>query len=85
MLPLSLPSARFEIKANECFARGQGRQLLADAEVEEGLQKVPAPLRRALMPFQREGVMFGLARRGRVLIADEMGEYLYFLNCSLTY
>jgi hypothetical protein len=25
------------------------------------------------MPFQRDGVQYGLARRGRVLIADEMG------------
>jgi SNF2 family DNA or RNA helicase len=34
---------------------------------------MPASLRGALMPFQRDGVQYGLARRGRVLIADEMG------------
>jgi SNF2 family DNA or RNA helicase len=34
---------------------------------------MPLSLRCALMPFQRAGVQFGLARRGRVLIADEMG------------
>lgn len=34
---------------------------------------MPAFLERALLPFQREGVRFGLARGGRCLIADEMG------------
>jgi hypothetical protein len=34
---------------------------------------MPAPLQRALLPFQREGVRFGLARGGRCLLADEMG------------
>jgi SNF2 family DNA or RNA helicase len=34
---------------------------------------MPASLRGALMPFQLQGVQYGLARRGRVLIADEMG------------
>lgn len=34
---------------------------------------MPAALRAALLPFQREGVRYGLARRGRVLLADEMG------------
>jgi SNF2 family DNA or RNA helicase len=34
---------------------------------------MPAALRSALLPFQREGVRYGLARRGRVLLADEMG------------
>lgn len=30
-------------------------------------------LERALLPFQRQGVRFGLERGGRCLIADEMG------------
>ena len=34
---------------------------------------MPAFLEAALLPFQREGVLFGLARGGRCLIADEMG------------
>lgn len=34
---------------------------------------MPAALAAALLPFQREGVRFGLRRGGRVLIADEMG------------
>ena len=30
-------------------------------------------LQTALLPFQRDGVLFGLRRGGRVLIGDEMG------------
>ena len=44
-----------------------------DAEVELRYHAMPASLERALLPFQREGVRFGLRRRGRALIADEMG------------
>ena len=36
-------------------------------------KKLPEYLRLHLMEFQREGVLFGLARNGRVLIGDEMG------------
>jgi hypothetical protein len=41
-----------------------------DALMEQGL---PRGLRRALLPFQWEGVRYGLRRGGRCLIADEMG------------
>ncbi len=34
---------------------------------------MPAPLAKALLPFQREGVRFGVQRKGRLLLADEMG------------
>lgn len=34
---------------------------------------MPPSLERALLPFQRQGVRFGLERGGRCLIADEMG------------
>ena len=37
------------------------------------MQRMPAPLAQALLPFQREGVRFGVQRRGRLLLADEMG------------
>ncbi len=37
------------------------------------LAGIPSRLRDALLDFQIEGVLFGLAREGRVLIADEMG------------
>lgn len=41
-----------------------------DALMEQGL---PAGLRKMLLPFQWEGVRYGLRRGGRCLIADEMG------------
>ncbi len=37
------------------------------------LAGIPPRLRDALLDFQIEGVLFGLTREGRVLIADEMG------------
>ena len=45
----------------------------SDAEVELRYAAMPVSLERALLPFQREGVRFGLRRKGRALIADEMG------------
>lgn len=49
------------------------RGCASPSEVDERWASMPAPLRNALLPFQTEGVRFGLARHGRVLIADEMG------------
>ncbi|XP_063829169.1 SWI/SNF-related matrix-associated actin-dependent regulator of chromatin subfamily A-like protein 1 [Ostrinia nubilalis] len=37
------------------------------------LTPVEATLRHKLMPFQEQGVRFGIARRGRCMIADDMG------------
>ena len=37
------------------------------------LNSLPVHIRDSLLPFQREGVLFGLSRHGRVLIGDEMG------------
>ncbi|XP_049876323.1 SWI/SNF-related matrix-associated actin-dependent regulator of chromatin subfamily A-like protein 1 [Pectinophora gossypiella] len=37
------------------------------------LSPVEATLKHKLMPFQEEGVRFGIARRGRCMIADDMG------------
>ncbi|XP_075980389.1 SWI/SNF-related matrix-associated actin-dependent regulator of chromatin subfamily A-like protein 1 [Anticarsia gemmatalis] len=37
------------------------------------LSPIEATLRRKLMPFQEEGVRFGISRRGRCMIADDMG------------
>lgn len=37
------------------------------------LYKLPVGLRETLLPFQRDGVLYGLRRNGRCLIADEMG------------
>ncbi|KXZ49817.1 hypothetical protein GPECTOR_19g268 [Gonium pectorale] len=53
--------------------RGQFRQRASASEVSARLARMPPSLRAALMPFQRQGVEFGVARGGRCLIADEMG------------
>ena len=42
-------------------------------EALDPLHRVPRSLREALLPFQERGVRFALERRGRCLIADEMG------------
>jgi SNF2 family DNA or RNA helicase len=47
--------------------------LLTPKEVDQRYSRLPSGLAHALLPFQREGVRFGLARAGRCLIADEMG------------
>ncbi|KAJ8255980.1 hypothetical protein COCON_G00198440 [Conger conger] len=44
-----------------------------EREQESQLLGLPLKLRQRLMPFQREGVKFALARDGRCMIADEMG------------
>jgi len=43
------------------------------AEPSTDLRPVEAHLLDQLMPFQREGVLYGVSRGGRVLIADDMG------------
>jgi len=45
----------------------------ASAEADALLRKIPTFVRESLLAFQREGVLFGLSRQGRVLIGDEMG------------
>ena len=45
-----------------------------EAEWERQLQaRLPPKLYKALLPFQKEGVRYGVERGGRCLIADEMG------------
>lgn len=46
---------------------------LSDDEVNQLIGKLPRMLKEGLLPFQLEGVRFGLQRGGRCLIADEMG------------
>ncbi|EPS62667.1 hypothetical protein M569_12124, partial [Genlisea aurea] len=46
---------------------------LSEEKVDELLLKLPKSLLNSLLPFQLEGVRFGLRRGGRCLIADEMG------------
>ncbi|KAH9318525.1 hypothetical protein KI387_020294, partial [Taxus chinensis] len=45
----------------------------SDDEVNRLLASLPKNLKKGLLPFQMEGVKFGLRRGGRCLIADEMG------------
>ncbi|XP_054821419.1 uncharacterized protein LOC129320183 isoform X2 [Prosopis cineraria] len=46
---------------------------LPDDKVDELIGTLPRALLDALLPFQRDGLRFGLRRGGRCLIADEMG------------
>jgi len=51
------------------LCRGMLRMLPSSDQVQHLYARMPAPLEAALLPFQREGVKFGLARNGRCLIA----------------
>ncbi|XP_010491398.1 PREDICTED: DNA annealing helicase and endonuclease ZRANB3-like [Camelina sativa] len=44
-----------------------------EEKVEELIETLPRKLVNALLPFQLDGLRFGLRRGGRCLIADEMG------------
>ncbi|CAA0825820.1 SNF2 domain-containing protein / helicase domain-containing protein / HNH endonuclease domain-containing protein, partial [Striga hermonthica] len=46
---------------------------LPEEKVDELIGELPKPLLNALLPFQLDGVRFGLRRGGCCLIADEMG------------
>ncbi|KAI4343927.1 hypothetical protein L6164_011216 [Bauhinia variegata] len=46
---------------------------LSDDVVDELIENLPRVLLDALLPFQLDGLRFGLRRGGRCLIADEMG------------
>lgn len=65
--------------------RGAWRVPPPPAEVRALYARMPAFLEAALLPFQREGVLFGLARAGRCLIADEVGASSLSLDASPTY
>ena len=40
---------------------------------DDNLDFLPEKLRNALLPFQRDGVKYGLEKSGCLLIADDMG------------
>lgn len=46
---------------------------LSDESVDELISTLPKMLLDYLLPFQLEGVKFGLSRGGHCLIADDMG------------
>ena len=54
-------------------AKADARSLEELGACEAMMYLLPAGLRRTLLPFQRDGVLFGLRRKGRCIIADEMG------------
>ena len=49
------------------------KQSNTSAHLSIGLDRVEPHLRDQLMPFQKEGVQYGISRQGRVMIADDMG------------
>ena len=53
--------------------RGAATPRLPQEQVEPAFKALPASLRQQLLPFQRAGVRYSLARQGRILLADEMG------------
>ncbi len=56
-----------------CACRGNTSQHASKEGVDASFARLPRALRAALLPFQLEGVRYGLERSGRCLIADEMG------------
>ncbi|KAL1810213.1 hypothetical protein ACET3Z_027203 [Daucus carota] len=65
------------VKLSDSFSSGRWTpcrpEHLSDEKVDELLQRLPNFLLDTLLPFQHEGVRFGLRRGGKCLIADEMG------------
>ncbi|KAG0476596.1 hypothetical protein HPP92_013437 [Vanilla planifolia] len=63
----------------------------SEKQVDDLMIKLPKTLRSALLPFQLDGVRFGLLRGARCLIADEMGlgktiQVIFpFENCFLVF
>lgn len=53
--------------------RGAATPRSPPEEVSSRLARMPASLAAVLLPFQLEGVRFGLQHGGRCLVADEMG------------
>ncbi|GFZ03537.1 SNF2 domain-containing protein [Actinidia rufa] len=74
-----IPWGTLNVIGRLAYSSDEGRWMpcrpehLSDEKVDEFLKKLPKTLLDALMPFQLEGVRFGLQRGGRCLIADEMG------------
>ena len=45
---------------------------MGEEQIKARLSKMPESLYDALLPFQREGVTFGIRKNARILIADEV-------------
>lgn len=74
-----IPWGTFNVveKFSHSFASGRWMlcrpEHLLDEKVDELISGLPKTLLNTLLPFQLDGVRFGLRRGGRCLIADEMG------------
>ncbi|KAK3021011.1 hypothetical protein RJ639_045142 [Escallonia herrerae] len=74
-----IPWGTFNVVERMSHSFTQGRWIpcrpehIPDEKVDELIGGLPKSLLHALLPFQLEGVRFGLRRGGRCLIADEMG------------
>ena len=62
-----IPPPTFAVFSNPGAFRCQ------EDEVKQLYLKIPKHIENSLLPFQKEGILFGLQRHGRCLIADEMG------------
>ncbi|XP_010452747.1 PREDICTED: DNA annealing helicase and endonuclease ZRANB3-like [Camelina sativa] len=64
-------------KLSQSFFSGKWQPCIpehfTEEKVEELIETLPRKLVNALLPFQLDGLRFGLRRGGRCLIADEMG------------
>ena len=49
---------------------------------EKIFMSIPEDLRAALLPYQIEGVLFGLQQGGRAIIGDEMVNYISVIHYS---
>ncbi|KAK2970335.1 hypothetical protein RJ640_003303 [Escallonia rubra] len=74
-----IPWGTFNVVERMSHSFTQGRWIpcrpehIPDEKVDELIGGLPKSLLHALLPFQLEGVRFGLRRGGRCLVADEMG------------
>ncbi|XP_018300731.1 SWI/SNF-related matrix-associated actin-dependent regulator of chromatin subfamily A-like protein 1 [Mycetomoellerius zeteki] len=61
-------------KIPEAVLRIFKKNLKSDTQLpEHDLSKIDETLTNALMPFQREGICYGISKNGRCIIADDMG------------
>jgi superfamily II DNA or RNA helicase len=66
-------SACVPARTKNCFMGNMDHMRASEDEVRMRFDSIPAAFRSALLPFQVDGVKFALKRKGRCLIADEMG------------
>ena len=45
----------------------------SEEPVKEAINRLPVSFKNKLFPFQAQGIAFGIEKKGRILLADEMG------------